>query len=684
MEKVFLDFEYNQSSESTLNVLCMAYQIGASSRGGCLDLRGIEGQKVFKNWLSKLSTELDNEGGDFCFVSFSVEAEAGCFISLGVDPLDYRWIDLMLEYKMLTNHCDKFMYGRQLLNGKETTTSRPDLFGEKKLENKGGEEENHSKPSHSLAAACYKLLGLKLDTDHKDHMRMIIIRGSAKEISENWNHITDYCLSDVKYLPELFIKTMAAFSTLGIPRHRFKGQTLSRGRFAALNAIMVRVGYPIDYQATKNFSESVPEILESLKKDINSITYRTLGFPMFDESGKMDKKGLQNYIYFRFRDWPTEPKTGKPSLKEEHVSKFSGARHTYSDDPIDQLFRFIKTRKSLNGFLPAKGKKNFWDSVGTDSRVRPYMNIFGSQTSRSQPSATGFIFLKSAWMRYLVHPPTGKMITGLDFGSQEFLIAALISDDTPMIDSYVSGDPYLAFAKLSGQCPPTATRKTHGHIRDINKSSVLGILFRMGARSLSEKITKDSGKFFSEAKAQRQIELFDETYSDFKSYTDSHLREYRELGYAQLKDGWTLFGDNDNWRSVVNFPIQGHGAVIMRRAVELCYSRGLKCIFTLHDAIYIESDVNEWGAVECLADCMIQAFRDVLGSGESAHPKFKRNPALIRIDGACWGDGIDVGKSKVNSRVYNCEISLKCQPRYIDGRSKSDFEKFKKYLEKKD
>jgi hypothetical protein len=75
--------------------------------------------------------------------------------------------------------------------------------------------------------------------------------------------------------------------------------------------------------------------------------------------------------------------------------------------------------------------------VGSDNYSRPYMNHFGAQSSRTQPKSSGFLFLKSAWMRSLCQPPKGYAIGGIDYSSQEFLLGAVCSRDPKMIQAFM-------------------------------------------------------------------------------------------------------------------------------------------------------------------------------------------------------------------------------------------------------
>ena len=100
-------------------------------------------------------------------------------------------------------------------------------------------------------------------------------------------------------------------------------------------------------------------------------------------------------------------------------------------------------------------------AVGRDGRNRCLLSTFQARTGRNQPSNSKFIFGPSVWLRGLIKPPPGHGVAYIDWGQQEFGIAAALSGDANMLAAYRSGDPYLAFAKLAGAVPQDATKQTH-------------------------------------------------------------------------------------------------------------------------------------------------------------------------------------------------------------------------------
>jgi hypothetical protein len=330
---------------------------------------------------------------------------------------------------------------------------------------------------------------------------------------------------------------------------------------------------------------------------------------------------------------------------------------------------FLKTRQSLNGFtLPASGESKrgvFMDFVGSDGRVRPNFGIYGSQASRSQPGAVGFIPLKAHWMRNFIEAPKGKAIVGIDFASQEFLIAAILSQDEKMIQAYASGDVYLAFGKEAKLIPPEGTKTTHKKLRDMCKTVVLGISYDLSCKGLAPRLSQITEEVWTEEKADDLIKLFYEVYCDYREWKEEIKQDYEQVGWAQLSDGWMMWGDNDNHRSVGNFPVQGMGAVIMREAVRRAEAAGLEIIFTLHDALYAEINSYDMAAVKTLMRCMSEAFDHCMKPYGKACP--------IRLEGEVWStDYTEKMPEKVENVVALCE--------YIDDKGKADLERYRKYL----
>lgn len=667
LKRCYLDFEYNGSSEARFNVVCCSLLVQ-----GQIEPTNFWTYKD-PNALADLKRSLIELRNDHIFVAHNVVAEASAFISLGIDPVKCAWIDTQIEYKMLTNHWDKYRYGDQLIDGKKVKTTPPRSKWEQTEEEK--KKENNAKPQHSLLSTTYKLLGKIRSSAHKDEMRDLIISAPESFTPEERDAIIKYCDEDVLDLPEILGQILNAYRTSTAKKYIGVSELAWRGQTAARTALITKTGYPVNRSQVTKFSRSVNSIMNELAEDING-QFPDMGLFVWNKKeGRYSKKEKPQ------KDWIAASEhadkwmrtdTGGYSLSLDAYSRHYSYSHDYPEGILPaQMLRYLKTKQSLNGFIVSKSKKNFFNYYGSDGRARAWLNPYGSQSSRYQPGASGYIPLKAAWMRSLIQPPVGNAICGIDYGSEEFLLSALLSKDKNMYQAYVSGDPYFHFAKLAEAVPMDAERKDHEKVRTLFKSTVLGISYLMGPDNLAIKLTQDTGDHYSPEGAKKLIQTFFDVFKDYANWIERALYEYQRRGFLKLRDGWIMFGDNRNHRSVSNCPIQGMGGAILRKAIQISQDRGLHVILPLHDALYIEFDQKDFTPIDTLYDSMLEAFCHYFQD----EPEIFEWAKSIRMDIDVWGPGLK------DREFYSFKgRPLKMQEIYIDPRSKREYEKFKKYL----
>lgn len=692
---IWIDFEYNSTQEAMLNLVCCSLR--------CKDEDVITNKNF---WLynspegkEELKKFLLLHKDDSTFISFAAEAEARSFLSLGLNPIEFKWVDLYLEYWLITNHSE-LSYGKHLMKSgvrflANTCDTMKDnglyYYGDAlKINKEAGET---GKIEHNLAAATYRMLGIHIDTFEKEDVRKLIISNNGAEIISQRNRIMSYCAEDVAHLPALMLAIFKWLRPQCSPKD-FAKEVHLRGEYAARSAVMTTLGYPINVEATKTFINNIEDIQVVCRKDINE-KLKPLGIEMFhkDKTGwHMREKVVQEWVRDNL-DTSRWAKTdgGAISLSADALEEQGANDDNPSDSLLDQLLRWKKLESSIRGFkdpVKSTGKKLF-DFLGSDSRIRPYFGIYGSQSSRSQPSATSYIFLKSAWIRILVQPPKGKVIIACDYSSQEFLISALVSKDDKMKAAYASGDVYLGFAydsgKIKEKIPAPGTKeykeykKKYARERDESKSLVLGLSYLMGAKGLAKKLTDDGKKYgliVTQEEAQKLSDLFKKAYPNFSQWQQGLQRSYRSDGDPIIVPcGWRMFGQNPNVKSVVNFPIQGAGASIMRKAVALCQDAGLSVVMTLHDCVYIQADFDMLGhCADMLKDKMVEAF------------DFYFPNSGIRGDIKAWGYGLPPTKI---SRDGKCDTEKLTTPKgneveiseyHIDKRGLKEWLNYSKYV----
>ena len=706
-----IDFEFYDTAEEKLNVVCASIKHDGQTHSYWTHLdpfyEGIAfaGHTGRGHAMSKIN-ELHMAG--YTFLAYAVSAEASSFLSLGLAPLNFRWVDLYLEFRCLSNHNDNYAYGKQLINGRKKFTVKPKPKWERKTES-DEKKADASKQEYGMSSAVYKTLDIVIDTDFKKEIRDLIIACNSGKQSDidamvaRKDDIMLYCASDVAHLEPMFLKMVAEYKRL-LGKHFNISQLVAdmkvRADYAVRTAIMERLGYPINVERTRNFSDQVGNIIWNCQYGINSqfdIDYfqaKSKNKP-FELSFKQAeaRQGIKDYCKssgYKLNKWTLTDggKSGKKdlSLSLKSFQKPISYSHNYPrGNFLAQMQRYLKLKQGLNGFTANKDgskKKKFWDSVGSDGRVRPYMGIYSAQSARSQPSATSFIPLKSAWMRSFIETSgDGRAICGIDYASQEFLLAALLSGDKAMLRAYQSGDVYLAFGKDIKYIPPEATKTSHKKERDNCKPVVLGVQFDMSEYGLAIQLTEAFGRKVAPEEALGWLNKHKKAYPVFWAWKEKLLRQYKRDGFIRLADGWYMFGDNDNYRSVGNVPVQGFGSCIMRKAVQLAQQRGLDVIYTLHDAIYIEMDLErKLDAPAILARCMDEAFRFYF-------PEEMRSISTVRLDADVWGTGCTDGKYYNLSYATDFDtymLGVKEQTTYIDDRGADEYNKYKQYFTKTD
>jgi hypothetical protein len=227
-------------------------------------------------------------------------------------------------------------------------------------------------------------------------------------------------------------------------------------------------------------------------------------------------------------------------------------------------------------------------AVGSDGRNRCLLSAFRSRTGRNQPSNTKYIFGPSVWLRGLIRPEPGRAVAYLDWEQQEFGIAAALSGDEAMKEAYLSGDPYLAFAKQAGAVPASATKESHKSTRDLFKQCVLAVQYGMGEVSLANRIGQ------CVARARELLSLHRQTYPAYWRWSQAAIDRAMLLGDLHTVFGWKVHVAKEaNARSLANFPMQANGAEMLRLACCLATERGIQVCAPIHDALLVEGPDGE-------------------------------------------------------------------------------------------
>lgn len=438
-----------------------------------------------------------------------------------------------------------------------------------------------SAPSGFSLLGALAFHGLEhIGTTQKDAGRELVMRGGPWSATER-QAILDYCESDVVALGRLLDALLPSIDL---------SRALLRGRYMAAVARIEWDGVPIDTGALELLRESWESIKGSLVAEIDA------DYGVFDGATfKLDR--FERYLIRKGVPWPRLP-SGQLDLSDDTFREI--ARSNPAIAPLREL------RSALSQMRLAAL------SVGSDGRNRTLLSPFRARSGRNQPSNSKFIFGPSVWLRNLIKPPPGSALAYIDWQSQEFGIAAALSGDERMMDAYLSGDPYLAFAKQAGAVPEDATKHSHKRERDVFKAIVLGVGYGMEADALAGRIG------ISGLEARELLRKHRETYPRFWTWSTDVIDQAMLNLSIRTVFGWRLHTSVDaNPRSVRNFPMQANGAEMLRIACCLGTERGIKICAPVHDALLIEAPTEEIEAeAGRMQSYMLAAARIVLAGFE--------------------------------------------------------------------
>jgi len=448
-----------------------------------------------------------------------------------------------------------------------------DLFVEHRVDTNG-----HRLLTDNSLLGALALRGLsRIEVAEKDSMRKLVCDQSDWSSEERMD-ILSYCESDVSALEALF---KAVEGRIDWPR------ALYRGRYMAAVARMERTGIPIDTILHRAFVHGWDGVRERLVATVDRDygVYDGLTF----KSSRFNRWLRQNEI-----PWPRRP-SGALRLDDD---TFKSQEKLW---PIVSPLREL--RQSLHRLHLADLK------IGSDKRSRTLLSPFRSVTGRNQPSAKQFAFGPSRWQRGVIKPPDGYGIAYIDYASQEICIAAGLSGDERLIEAYLDGDPYIAFAKQAKLVPPDATSTSHKVVRDRCKEVVLGLNYGIGAETMAMK----SG--MSPAEARELIYHHKRTYRDFWRWSDATVEEAFFTNEIRSVFGWKRrIRSTDKPTSLMNFPMQANGAEMMRIAAIAATEAGIEVCAPVHDAFLIIAPLDRLDDdVGLMRELMAQAGIAVTG-----------------------------------------------------------------------
>ncbi|APU67744.1 DNA polymerase [Christiangramia flava] len=348
------------------------------------------------------------------------------------------------------------------------------------------------------------------------------------------------------------------------------------------------------------------------RKVVNGIAEAKATIEKFTK-GEVNLASSSQISSFLFEQLHLNPIGGKGKSGHYSVSKNVLTKLVGEHEIISALLDYRALTKVKSTFI--KALKATHPKTG---RLHTSFNLTVTSTGRLSSSKPNLQNIPSRsvgkQLRAVFVPPTGHVFIGADYSNIELRVAAHLSQDKNMLNSYRTGvDVHsLTASKIFNVDDIEKVSKPQ---RDVAKTVNFGLLYGMTAQGLSERLSREED-YYSPEQCQQFINDFFELYEGVAKFRDELIERATIKGYAETMIGRRRplpeLQSNDTSkreagkRKALNTPIQGTAADILKTAMVNIYNRiqnedlKSKMLLQVHDELLIEVPTGEKELMEKL------------------------------------------------------------------------------------
>ena len=352
-------------------------------------------------------------------------------------------------------------------------------------------------------------------------------------------------------------------------------------------ARMEYAGIKLDTQYLNMMSEQVDDMISDLEQQVYGFANQ--------EFNISSPSQLAEILFNKLKLETSGIKKGKTgySTAASELDKLRGLHPII--DMITQYREFTKLKNTYIETLPKL--------VDQNSRVHTSFNLTIAQTGRlssTEPNLQNIPVRTDLGKRIRTAfvAEEGNVLISADYSQFELRLAAVLANDTDMIDAFNRGIDIhtMTAAHVYGRSPEEVTKNMRRDAKVIN----FGVLYGMSTHGLSAA----TGMSYEQSK--NFIDKYFETRKPLLSYLDGLKEQARADGYVE-----TMFGrrrpmpdiKSSNFavrasaeRAAINMPIQGTEADLMKMAmieVDKVLPKNSRQLLQIHDSILIECAEND-------------------------------------------------------------------------------------------
>lgn len=283
-------------------------------------------------------------------------------------------------------------------------------------------------------------------------------------------------------------------------------------------------------------------------------------------------------------------KTGRYATSEGELRKYA-----VEFDVIQDLLEYRMLSKLASTYIESLVEK-----ADGDGRIHTTYNQMYVSTGRlasSNPNLQNIpttseygLLIKSSFVA-----PEGRVLVSFDYSQQELRILAHLSGEEKLIEAFHLGRDVHKTTAM--QIFSVEYDEVTPEMRSAAKTINFGIIYGMGKFGLSE------GLGITVEEAEKFIKAFNSNYPAIGAYYAEYLERGKRDGYVEtmlgrrryvFESSGQKFIDNSTRRVLINYPIQGTAAELMKKAMVevsrevLEKDSEIKLLLAIHDDLVFE------------------------------------------------------------------------------------------------
>lgn len=406
--------------------------------------------------------------------------------------------------------------------------------------------------------------------------------------------VAEFLLSDGRYIPteeralqDYHAKSLGELA--GIQRQKLEGIPTLQKLFTEIEMPLIQIlarmelnGIELDTERLRIVGEEIQKAITVLDEKIK----KEVGFDINLNSSIQ----VGNFLAEKAGVPLSKTKTGRYATNEAEISKFAEQfpivadllnyreltklRSTYVESLIDKVDEKKRVHTTYNQVAVSTGRLS---SSNPNLQNIPVSSQFGQKIKSCFVAGKGNIFLS------------------FDYSQQELRILAHLTGEEKLIDAFTNNrDVHKITASQIFHVPYETVTKEQ---RVVGKTINFGIIYGMSSYGMSVGLTIPVDE------AQGFIDTFYATYPKIQTYYENYLKQAKINGFVETMLGRRRYVfeypqqksiDNSMRRVLMNYPIQGTAADLMKKAMididreVLSKEKEVKLLLQIHDDLVFE------------------------------------------------------------------------------------------------